>query len=65
NGFLEISSADIYNFLSTIVVTDQNQFDFIRIKNNALTLVEETGSRKRLSIAREHYQSIVQLIKNL
>ncbi|MBY0384704.1 hypothetical protein K2X05_06055, partial [bacterium] len=25
NGFLEISSADIYNFLSTIVVTDQNQ----------------------------------------
>lgn len=53
---LKIGSADIYNFLSAINVTDENKLDWYRLKQRSCFILKSTYLRKKNSMVIQHYK---------
>ncbi len=65
NGFLKISSADIYNFLMAIKVNDGNEFDWSRLKKHTTLALQEMRDSKRNFLLRNYYRGSLQLLESL
>lgn len=61
NRFLKISSADVYNFLVAIEVTDENEFDWVRLKNSIVNQLKMKSKRKREPLSIDHYLTTLDL----
>lgn len=62
DGFLKISSADIYNFLMAIEVIDENRLDWQRLKSYVRKLLILQEHKKRDPLIREHYKNCRSLL---
>lgn len=66
DGFLKISSADIYNFLSMIEITDENHFDWYRLKKDSQkSSIQLLWSRKRNTLIKNYYREKFDSLENL
>jgi hypothetical protein len=61
--FLKISSADIYNFLSVIEVTEENRFDRVRLWKYSKERVQELISKKRGQLQKNYYQNQLEILE--
>ena len=64
DGFLKISSADIYNFLIKIECRWENELDLFRLKSASLKEIEKLGCRKRDPTLKNHYVSTLDSLFN-
>ncbi len=62
NGFLKISSADIYNFLSSIETNGENKFDWVRLRKSVKSSVQQLLSQKKDVLIRVYYQNQLELL---
>lgn len=46
-GVFKISSADIYNFLSALDVTEENRFDWYKLKKMSVGCIRTIASKKK------------------
>lgn len=62
NGFLKISSADIYNFLMAIELTDENRFDWQRLKTYVEKNLIFQENKRQDPLIKEHYKNCRNLL---
>lgn len=63
NGFLNISSADIFNFLSAIEVNDETQFAWFRLRSEAMKVISKKKLHKRAPLLLQHYEQCGKMLK--
>lgn len=61
DGFLKISSADVYNFLMSTKPAGES-FDWFRLKQSAINSINLILGRARNPIRANHYKSCLELI---
>lgn len=65
DGFLKISSADIYNFLDQAALISPDQLDWYRLKKSSEKLLSDLSERKKTHLVKSHYLAMRKIIKDL
>ncbi len=55
NGFLKISSADVYNFITAIEVNEHSRFDCFRLKASTLKSLSLISEKNLNPLTLQHY----------
>lgn len=63
NGFLKISSADIYNFLSAIDIYENEYFDLLPLRKSSLKCIQTEIKRKKDPILKKYYMDQLALMQ--
>ncbi len=61
DGFLKISSADIYNFITAIEVTEHSRFDWQRLRVTVQNNIKQLLLKKREPMQKKYYVQILEM----